>query len=143
MDLGEKIKDLRTRNDLTLEELGNIIGVGKSTIRKWENGTIANMRRDKIKKVADALGTTPAYLMGWEDETINIGNVTNPLFSQEELQLIDNYRSFNYEGQKKVTEYISDLATMNKYIKIHGETRGLLKSEKYKYEFSSDEKGTL
>ena len=118
MDLGEKIKDLRTRNDLTLEELGNIIGVGKSTIRKWENGTIANMRRDKIKKVADALGTTPAYLMGWEDETINIGNVTNPLFSQEELQLIDNYRSFNYEGQKKVTEYISDLATMNKYIKI-------------------------
>lgn len=29
---------------------------------------IANMRRDKIAKLADALNTTPAYLMGWEEE---------------------------------------------------------------------------
>ena len=28
---------------------------------------IANMRNDKIKALAKALGTTPEYLMGWED----------------------------------------------------------------------------
>ena len=64
MNMGEKIYYLRTKNSMTLEELGNKVGVGKSTVRKWENGMIANMKRDKILKVAEALNTTPAYLMG-------------------------------------------------------------------------------
>lgn len=69
MDIGDKIKQLREAKGMTLEELGNKVGVGKSTVRKWETGMIENMRRDKIKKVADALDTTPDYLMGWSDGT--------------------------------------------------------------------------
>lgn len=68
MKMGEKIHSLRTQKGLTLEELGNMVGVGKSTVRKWENGMIANMKRDKILKVSEALGTTPAYLMGWNEK---------------------------------------------------------------------------
>lgn len=68
MNMGEKIYDLRTQKALTLEELGNMVGVGKSTVRKWENGMIANMKRDKILKVSQALETSPAYLMGWKEE---------------------------------------------------------------------------
>ena len=67
MEMGEKIYNLRTKKGLTLEELGNMVGVGKSTVRKWEKGMIANMRRDKISKLANALNTTPAYLMGWSE----------------------------------------------------------------------------
>ena len=68
MDTGSKIKDLRLSQGLTLEEVGNAVGVGKSTVRKWETGDIANMRRDKIAKLAAALHTTPAYIMGWSDD---------------------------------------------------------------------------
>lgn len=71
MDMGQKIYELRTQKGMTLEELGNKIGVGKSTVRKWENGMIANMKRDKILKVSEALNTSPAYLMGWEDNLDN------------------------------------------------------------------------
>lgn len=67
-DLSQKIKDLRAANNLTLEDVARQVGVGKSTVRKWETGQIANMRRDKISKLAAALHTTPAYLMGWENE---------------------------------------------------------------------------
>ena len=67
MEMGKKIYTLRTQKGLTLEELGNMVGVGKSTVRKWENGMIANMKRDKIMKVSEALGTTPEYLMGWDE----------------------------------------------------------------------------
>lgn len=67
-DIGKKIYELRTEQSMTLEELGNKVGVGKSTVRKWEKGLIGNMRRDKVVKVAEALGTTPAYLLGWEDK---------------------------------------------------------------------------
>ena len=67
MDMCDKIKKLRAEQGLTLEQVGKMVGVGKSTVRKWENGQIANMRRDKIAKLATALNTTPAFLMGWEE----------------------------------------------------------------------------
>jgi transcriptional regulator with XRE-family HTH domain len=65
MDMGQKIKLHRERLGMTLEELGKKVGVGKSTVRKWETGMIANMRRDKISKIAEALEVSPSYLMGW------------------------------------------------------------------------------
>ena len=68
MTFGEKIKALRDQRDMTLEQVGDLVGVGKSTVRKWESGQIANMRRDKIALLAKALGVTPGFLMGWEDE---------------------------------------------------------------------------
>lgn len=68
MDFSEKIRTLRAEQKLTLEQVGEKVGVGKSTVRKWETGAIANVRRDKIAKLAAALHTTPAYLMGWDDD---------------------------------------------------------------------------
>lgn len=68
MNTGEKIKFLRLQANLTLEQVAEKVGVGKSTVRKWETGLIANMKRDKIGALAKALNTTPAFLMGWEDE---------------------------------------------------------------------------
>lgn len=68
-DMAQKIRELRIAREMTLEQVANIVGVGKSTVRKWETGMIANMRRDKIALLASALGTTPEYLMGWEKKT--------------------------------------------------------------------------
>ena len=85
--MAQRIKELRKEKNLTLEQVANIVGVGKSTVRKWETGMIANMKRDKISALAIALGTTPAYLMGWDDEEKN---------SPEELQLT--------EGEKTILE---------------------------------------
>ena len=66
--MAQRIKNLRHERGMTLEQVADIVGVGKSTVRKWETGMIANMRRDKIADLARALGTTPAYLMGWKEE---------------------------------------------------------------------------
>ena len=66
-EMSKKIKELRISQGMTLEQVANEVGVGKSTVRKWETGMIANMRRDKIASLAKALHTTPAYLMGWEE----------------------------------------------------------------------------
>ena len=65
-NMGSRIKKLRLEHDMTLEELGNRVGVGKSTVRKWENGIISNMRRDKIAKLAEVFNISPGELMGWE-----------------------------------------------------------------------------
>lgn len=78
-DLSQKIKALRTSLGLTLEQVAEQVGVGKSTVRKWETGMIENMRRDKIAKLATALHTTPGYLMGWEDAPNNIPSNMQPM----------------------------------------------------------------
>ncbi|WP_353418292.1 S24 family peptidase [Staphylococcus delphini] len=62
------IKSRRKELNLTLEQVGNIVGVGKSTVRKWETGDIENMKRDKIVKLAKALKVSPSYIMGIENE---------------------------------------------------------------------------
>ena len=67
-EFGALIKELRKKKGMTLEDVGNIVGVSKSTVRKWEAGDIANLRRDKIAPLAKALGTTPQRLMGWDDQ---------------------------------------------------------------------------
>ena len=67
MSLGDRIKALRITRGMTLEQVGNLVGVGKSTVRKWETGEIANMGRDKITLLSDALGVSVDYLLGRED----------------------------------------------------------------------------
>ncbi|WP_368867809.1 LexA family protein [Staphylococcus epidermidis] len=62
------IKSRRKELNLTLEQVGDLVGVGKSTVRKWETGDIENMKRDKIVKLAKALRVSPSYIMGVEEE---------------------------------------------------------------------------
>lgn len=58
------LKARRESLKLTLEDVGNFVGVGKSTVRKWENGMINNMGRDKILKYAKILQISPLALIG-------------------------------------------------------------------------------
>lgn len=121
MEIGQKIKTLREEKGMTLEELGNKVGVGKSTVRKWETGMIANMRRDKIAKVASALETSPAYLMGWEQIDSNFSRKEAPKeiydksknnvskFHGEHNELLDIYEKLSSPNQKRVFTYSRNL----------------------------------
>lgn len=97
MNIGEKIKELRLKNGYTLEELGDKVGVGKSTVRKWENGMISNMRRDKIAKLALALNVTPDFFINYEthdDDFRNYAEITNLIYRNELLlEIIRDYKN--------------------------------------------------
>lgn len=116
MEFNEKIKALRLARNATLEEIGHAVGVSKATVFRWESGEIANLRRDKIYKLAKALGVSPSYLMGWDDDSSPrppAENVPDP----NESHLIQLYRSLNLEGQEKLLDYADDLVASGKYIK--------------------------
>lgn len=65
--IGDNIKILRENAGLTQEQLGNLVGVSGVSIMRYEKGD-REPRWDMINKIADALGVTPAKLVGWEDE---------------------------------------------------------------------------
>ena len=96
MNTGEKIKQLRISKGLTLEQVAQSVGVSKPTVLKWERGIIQNMRRDKILKLAQVLGTTPEFLMGWED-------VENTL-EQDIIQMVSHLSREEQEVVKALIE---------------------------------------
>ena len=66
MTTGQRIKQLRIAKGLSQDELGALVGVKKAAINKYESGVIVNLKRSTIAKLADALETSPTYIMGWE-----------------------------------------------------------------------------
>lgn len=111
MSIGQKIQELRIEKGLTLEDLGNMVGVGKSTVRKWENGMIANMRRDKIELLSDALGVSIPYLMGREDNlNENSGEVSADLAMDKELtRYVKKIIEMTKNKKQRVYGYIDSL----------------------------------
>lgn len=78
-DIGKKIRLQREFLGLTQEELAKKLGYkSKTTIAKIENGT-NDIVQSKVIEFAKALNTTPAYLMGWEDDNNSLPSNIVPL----------------------------------------------------------------
>ena len=110
-EMAKRIKELRKAKGLTLEQVADVVGVGKSTVRKWETGMIANMRRDKIADLAKALGTTPAYLMGWkEEETKKVPDERQ--LTEAEKKMLELFRKLPADRQVYALEVLEALIKM-------------------------------
>lgn len=60
----------RLEKNMSLEDVGKLVGVGKSTVRKWENGMIENMGRDKIVALSKALDISPIDILGMSEKDL-------------------------------------------------------------------------
>ena len=66
MTIGDRIKDRRKYLKMSADELGKRLGKDRSTIYRYEKGDIENLPLDILEPIAEALETTPQFLMGWE-----------------------------------------------------------------------------
>ncbi len=91
---GNRLKNARIKKGLTQEELGNLVGVGKSAICCYEKET-RNPTLETIIEFMSILGVTADYLLGTDkiiktesnDEHINYRTMT-----KEEVMFIDELR---------------------------------------------------
>lgn len=67
--VADRIKQAREKSGITQVDLAVKIGVSKQTLYKYENGVITNIPSDKIEQIAELTGVSPAYLMGWVEDT--------------------------------------------------------------------------
>lgn len=67
-EISKKIKELRLKYNISMDDLAQKIGKNRATIYRYENGDIEELPMSILKPLADALHTTPAYLMGWEED---------------------------------------------------------------------------
>jgi len=102
-----KLAQRREELGLTLEQVGEIVGVGKSTVRKWEKGDIKNMRRDKIPLLAKALRVPIEFIMGIESNP----NLSSPSTSNNTLPSLTTKDERSI--QKRLESVLNDLMPGN------------------------------
>lgn len=69
MEMNEILRNRRTELGLTLDDVGRAVGVHRSTVQRWESGSITNLKRDKIAMLAFVLRVSPEYLLGWTQDS--------------------------------------------------------------------------
>ena len=104
--VGDYIKSLRKSKGLTQEELGNMIGVKKAAVQKWESGMVQNLKRNTIKQLSDIFEVSPASFIDNDDPIES--NAT--ILPQEKIRMIPVYESvsagFGAYADNYILEYI-------------------------------------
>lgn len=129
MTKGKRIKQLREENRITQEELAVRLNTTKQTISKYEKDIVTNIPSDKIEALSLILGTTPSYILGWDQDEIeaiseqiddkngyidNVELALKALFeefgrlhlSYEDIQLIKDY-SNSVKGNEELYRYMA------------------------------------
>ena len=120
----ERIRRLRQENNMSQDELAKKTGyTSRSTINKIEAGKI-DISRAKIKFFADALGVTPAYLMGWEEESEQ-GYYTDPEVAEyaEELRTNPEVRVLFSSSRNLTKKQMQEAYNFIKFLKMKEENK--------------------
>ncbi len=65
--IGDRIREKRIEANMTLEELGKILGLSKSAINKWEKGVVLDIPLSSIKRMAELFNVPIVWLIGEEN----------------------------------------------------------------------------
>lgn len=101
--IGDRIRNRRKELNLSQDELATRLGYkSKASINKLELGQ-RNLTQTKIKAIADALETTPAYIMGWEDNKMPA--VSDSGHSPEALKFAEQFSDLSPDEWQQVAQY--------------------------------------
>lgn len=134
----QRLKCCVEKSGLTYVELEKVTGIAKSSLQRYVSGTTKKIPIESIKSIANAVGVSPAYIMGWDEEnkktkptfslsdedvfsslkvSDNSSSIKNlpSTFTHKEKKLLDNYKSLNNVGKEKLLDYADDLVVNDKY----------------------------
>lgn len=120
MSFNERLKQARLAKGLTQTELGELIGIAKSTVAGYERGS-SEPDLHKIHQIMEILSVDANYL--WQDEMNEIefpakkSPEPTDIDSEDLHPLLKIYNELNTDGQERLMEYAEDLAEMPKYKK--------------------------
>lgn len=104
MNIGQRIKQRREELDISQEELAKKAGYkSRSSINKIEvDGR--GLPQSKIVLIAEALKTTPAYLMGWDESP-------NPEITYDDVERLvaRNGKNLTTEQKMRLIKLLSEI----------------------------------
>ena len=116
-NIGLRIKQKREELGMTQEELARKLGYKtKTSVTKMESGD-RGLPQWKIVAIAKALNTTPAYIMGWEDEIDidKLADLTNKLrYDVETQEMLEKYFELSEDKKVYIRNTIEMISNNNK-----------------------------
>ena len=105
MKIGDRIKERRMELGYSVDEVAEKLGKNRATVYRYESNEIEKLPITTLEPLAKALNTTPAYLMGWDEEKPEPETKDDPLmvvaahhsdydWSEEQLKEIDRFINF-------------------------------------------------
>ena len=114
MDIGAKIREARLAKGMTQEELGEILGLQKSAIAKYESGRVVNIKRSTLKKISDVLDIHPAELIFDEEIKKRPQEMAELhfeiLMDEDFVKMFAEFKKLNGSKRKIVKDLVHTLA---------------------------------
>lgn len=101
MDIGERMKLRRKELNLSADVVAEKLGVSRSTIFRYEKGDIEKLPTNILEDIAEVLKTTPAFLMGWEDENAPSIETIYKQLNPERQEKVYNFAEQQLEEQNR------------------------------------------
>ena len=119
MTIGERIKQRRIELGLSVDEVAEKLGKNRATVYRYESNEIENLPVGTLEPLAKILETTPAQLIGWDDDerTKRLRKaVENSGYSQTQLceitginkGALSSYLSGRYYPKQQAIEKLSE-----------------------------------
>ncbi|MDO5547231.1 MAG: S24 family peptidase [Eubacteriales bacterium] len=68
MTTGERLRTRRKELGISADKIAEVLGVSRATVFRYEKGDIEKLPGSMLEPLAKILHTTPAFLMGWEED---------------------------------------------------------------------------
>ncbi len=119
MTVGERIKQLRKEKGLTQTELGELLGVKKAAVQKYESGQVQNLKQSTITKLCEIFNRHPGHFIfddpelekQLKDDIVLIETIQNR-FGNEVVSIIEVVIELNDANKNKVLDYANDIAVL-------------------------------
>lgn len=126
IEIGARISSTRDLRGMTLDDIASRVGVAKSTIQRYEKGSIDKLKLPVLQSIAHALQVDPNWLIGNTDNpSPDASPAPQIILSSGEEELVGCYRSMNTEGQTAALAAVRGLASSGLY-KKRDDPAGLL-----------------
>ena len=100
--MGNRIRELRKNNGLTMKQLGQQIGLAESTISQYETGK-RSPDNETLLKLGEIFGVTVGYILGSEEKENTPGEQT---LTEGEKALLELFRKIPADQQAMVLQMI-------------------------------------
>lgn len=106
--VGQRLKQAREENHITLEDAGKKVDVHKSTVLRWENGETEKIKLPILETLAKYYGVNPVWLAGHDVpkyDTIKTDELGNPT---TDIPLLGTVKAgYDYLAQENIIEKIN------------------------------------
>lgn len=113
MSMGSTIKKFRLEKGMTQGELGELLGVKKAAVQKYESGQVQNLKQDTIRKLCEVFGKNPAVFI-FDAEAmkyeLDLLERIESYYGEEVIHLLQAYEKLNDENRSRLMDYLSLLS---------------------------------